>query len=78
MRKASDAGNLPAKRTLGFLYMFAENAAVLSINGYNPCSFDKNFSRARTYLTQAANGGDTAARKLLDELNLNEGTNVPD
>lgn len=77
MRKASDAGNLPAKRTLGFLYMFAENGAVLGINGYNQCSFDKNFSRARLYLTQAANGGDTTAVKLLKELNLNEQTNVP-
>ncbi|HVF96615.1 MAG TPA: hypothetical protein VM871_04810, partial [Flavisolibacter sp.] len=77
VRKASDAGNLTAKRTLGFLFMFAENAAVLSINGYNQCTFDKNFSRARLYLTQAANGGDTTARKLLNELNLNEQTAPP-
>ncbi|RYF84505.1 MAG: serine/threonine protein kinase, partial [Chitinophagaceae bacterium] len=77
LRRASDAGNLPAKRTLGFLYMFAENEAVLSINGYSRCVFDKNFSRARLYLTQAANGGDTTARKLLNELNLNEQNNPP-
>lgn len=77
MRRASDLGNLPAKRTLGFLYMFAENTAVLGINGYTQCSFDKNFSRARLFLTQAANGGDTTARKLLNELNLNEQTNQP-
>ena len=75
MRKASDAGNLSAKRTLGFLYMFAENAAVLSISGYTGCTFDKNFSRARLFLSQAANGGDTVARRLLNELNLN--TNLP-
>lgn len=72
MRKASDAGNLPAKRTLGFLYMFAENGAVLGSSGYSHCSFDKNFSKARAFLTQAANGGDTTARKLLNDLNLNE------
>jgi len=77
LRKASDAGNLTAKRTLGFLYMFAENAAVLSINGYSGCTFDKNFSRARLFLTQAANGGDTTARKLLNELNINDQTNQP-
>lgn len=77
MRKASDAGNLTAKRTLGFLYMFAENAAVLSINGYMRCSIEKNFQRARLFLTQAANGGDTTARKLLNELNLNEQSPPP-
>ena len=77
LRKASDAGNLPAKRTLGFLYMFAENQAVLSINGYTGCTFDKNFSKARLFLTQAANGGDTTARKLLNELNLNSQSNQP-
>ena len=72
LRRASDAGNLPAKRTLGFLHMFAENEAVLSINGYTRCVFDKNFTRARQYLSQAANGGDTTAKKLLNELNLND------
>jgi serine/threonine-protein kinase len=77
LRRASDAGNLPAKRTLGFLYMFAENEAVMSINGYTRCVFDKNFSRARLYLSQAANGGDTTARKLLNELNLNEQSTGP-
>lgn len=75
VKKAGDAGHLPAKRTLGFLYMFAENKAVLTINGYTGCAFDKNFSRARSYLTEAANGGDTTARQLLDELNINEQNN---
>ena len=77
LRRASDAGNLPAKRTLGILHMFAENEAVLSINGYTRCVFDKNFSRARLYLTQAANGGDTTAQKLLNELNINQQNNPP-
>lgn len=76
LRRASDAGNLPAKRTLGFLHMFAENEAVLSINGYTRCVFDKNFSRARLYLSQAANGGDTLAQRLLNELNLNQQNNL--
>jgi len=77
LRRASDANHLPAKRTLGFLHMFAENEAVLSINGYTRCVFDKNFARARLYLSQAANGGDTIARKLLNELNINEQNNPP-
>jgi eukaryotic-like serine/threonine-protein kinase len=75
LRRASDAGNLPAKRTLGFLHMFAENEAVLSMNGYNRCVLDKNFSRARMYLSQAANGGDTLAQRLLNELNINQQNN---
>lgn len=77
MRKASDAGNLASKRTLGFLYLFAENAAVLGSSGYAGCTFDKNVARAKVFLTQAANGGDTTARNLLKELNLSYGASVP-
>ncbi|WP_121357159.1 protein kinase domain-containing protein [Flavisolibacter nicotianae] len=71
LMKASDAGYLPAKRTLGVLYLFAENPAWLQINNYNQCSYTKDVDKARQLLSQAANGGDTTARKLLDELNLN-------
>lgn len=81
LRKAADLNNLTAKRTLGFLYMFAENQAVLQINGYTQCSVQKNFGRARAYLTDAAAGGDSAARQLLNELEINGGTggdNGPD
>lgn len=77
LKKSADAGHLPAKRTLGFLYMFAENKAVLQMNGYTQCAFDKNFSKARGYITEAANGGDTLARQLLNELNINEQNNRP-
>ncbi|MDQ3278048.1 MAG: protein kinase, partial [Bacteroidota bacterium] len=68
--RASDLGYLPAKRTLGVLHLFAENPAWLQINGYNQCVYTKDIGRARALLTQAANGGDTTARQLLDELNL--------
>jgi serine/threonine-protein kinase len=77
LRKSADANHLPAKRTLGILYLFAENKAVLQINGYTQCEFDKNFSRGKNYLTEAANGGDTTARQLLNELNLAEQNNLP-
>ncbi len=77
LKKSADIGHLPAKRTLGFLYLFAENKAVLQINGYTECTVDKNFSRARSYLTEAANGGDTTARQLLDQLNLSQLDDVP-
>ena len=69
--RASDAGYLPAKRTLGSLYLFAENPAWLQINNYNQCSYAKDVDKARQLLSQAANGGDTLARRLLEELNLN-------
>lgn len=76
LKKSADVGHLAAKRTLGFLYMFAENKAVLQMNGYTQCAFEKSFSRARAYLTEAANGGDTTARQLLNDLNLNEQNNL--
>lgn len=78
LRKSANAGHLPAKRTLGILYLFAGNQAVLQINGYTECKFDKDFSRGRTYLTEAANGGDTTARQLLDKLNIDEQNNLPE
>ncbi|NTS43555.1 serine/threonine protein kinase [Flavisolibacter sp. BT320] len=70
VNRASDLGYLPAKRTLGVLHLFAENPAWLQINGYNQCVYNKDIGKARQLLTQAANGGDTTARQLLDELNL--------
>lgn len=71
LNKASDAGYLSAKRTLGVLYLFAENPAWLQINNYNNCTYTKDVGKARNLLSQAANGGDTTARQLLEELNLN-------
>ena len=70
VNRASDLGYLPAERTLGVLHLFAENPAWLQINGYNQCVYNKDIGKARQLLTQAANGGDTTARQLLDELNL--------
>ena len=77
LKKTADAGYLPAKRTLGILYLFAENKAVLQIDGYTQCEFDKNFAKGRSYLTEAANGGDTTARQLLNQLNINDQNNIP-
>ena len=68
--RSSELGYLPAKRTLGVLHLFAENPAWLQINGYNQCAYTKDVGKARSLLTQAANGGDTTARQLLNELNL--------
>jgi serine/threonine-protein kinase len=71
LNKVSDAGYLPAKRTLGVLFLFAENPAWLQINGYNQCSYSKDVATGKQLLTQAANGGDTIAKQMIDELNLN-------
>jgi serine/threonine-protein kinase len=70
LNRSNELGYLPAKRTLGVLHLFAENAAWLQINGYQNCSYPKDITRARTLLSQAANGGDTTARQILNDLNL--------
>jgi serine/threonine-protein kinase len=71
LNRSSEQGFLPAKRTLGMLYLFAENPTWLQINNYSQCTFTRDVTRARDLLSQAANGGDTTARQVLDELNLN-------
>jgi eukaryotic-like serine/threonine-protein kinase len=69
LQKASDKNYTPAKRTLGFLYLFAENADVLQINGYDHCQYEKDYSKGSKLLTQAVAEGDTTAKRLLDEIN---------
>jgi serine/threonine-protein kinase len=72
LNRASDAGYLPAKQTLGVLHLFAENPAWLQINNYHQCTYTKDVDKARRLLSQAANGGDTTARAILDKLNLSD------
>ncbi|HVK97403.1 MAG TPA: protein kinase [Flavisolibacter sp.] len=69
VEKAGAKNHTPAKSTLGFLYLFAENKAVLSMNNYNRCTFKKDLPRAIQLLTDAALKGDDAAKQLLDEYN---------
>ena len=70
VERASDKGYAPAKRTLGFLYIFADNREVLSINGYENCSYDRNVFKGTRLLYDAVSSGDTTAKRLIDELNL--------
>lgn len=71
LKKASDKGFTPAKRTLGFLYSYADNKAVLQqANYYDRCNFAKNLSFGSQLLMEAALAGDTAASSLLDQLNI--------
>jgi serine/threonine-protein kinase len=69
LRKASDKSFTPAKRTLGFLYLFAENNDILQINGYDHCDYEKDYVKGSRLLMQAVAAGDTTAKRLLDEIN---------
>ena len=70
VRKASDKGHTPAKTTLGFLYIFAENREVLEMNNYGGCQYEKNFLKGSRLLMEAMLKGDSTAGRLLNELNL--------
>lgn len=67
---ASDRGYAPAKRTLGILYFFADNPDVLQINNYENCRYERNVFKGTKLLTEAMMGGDTTARRLVEELHL--------
>ena len=69
VQQASDKNYTPAKRTLGFLYLFAENNDVLQINGYDHCKYEKDYQKGSRLLVQAVASGDTTAKRLLDEIN---------
>jgi len=69
VQKASDKGYIPAKRTLGFLYLFADNEQVLQINGYDMCQYERNVYKGAKLLTEAMLSGDSTAKRLLEELN---------
>lgn len=70
LKEAEAKGYTPAKRTLGFLYSFADNKNKLKQNNYyDRCSFAKNLTRGSKLLMEATLAGDTTASHLLDELN---------
>jgi serine/threonine-protein kinase len=70
VEKASNKGHVPAKRTLGFLYLFADNREVLDINDYEQCSYTRNVFKGSKLLMEAVLGGDTTAKRLSEELNI--------
>lgn len=73
IKRAEQKGYIPAKRTLGFLYSFADDREILRQNNYyERCSFGKNLSRGAQLLMEATLAGDTTASRLLDELNMKE------
>jgi len=78
VKKAGEKGYAPAKRTLGFLYLFADNREVLQISNYEGCQYERNVFKGTKLLMEAVTGGDTTARRLLDEINLNTQDNAAD
>jgi serine/threonine-protein kinase len=78
VQKASNKGYMPAKRTLGFLYLFADSPEVLQVNEYDKCQYERNVYKGAKLLTEAMLSGDSTAKRLLDEFNLSKGTAKPD
>ncbi|GEO09464.1 protein kinase domain-containing protein [Segetibacter aerophilus] len=69
LKKASDKGYAPAKRTLGFLYSFADDKEILSQGNYfERCTFRKDVAKGSTLLMEATLQGDTTASRLLNML----------
>ncbi len=73
MTDAANTGYAPAKRTLGFLYSFADDDIALRTNYfYERCRFIKDVPTGSKLLMEATLQGDTAAVRFLDELNAKE------
>ncbi|HYH16544.1 MAG TPA: serine/threonine-protein kinase [Flavisolibacter sp.] len=69
VKRASDKGYTPAKRTLGFLYLFADNEQVLQLRNYETCQYEKNVFRGSKLLMEAVVEGDTSAKRIMEEFN---------
>lgn len=73
VNKASDNNYAPARRTLGFLYLFGQNKQVLRMSGYDRCSFERNIVKGTRLLMEAIADGDSTATEILDDFNKQEG-----
>ena len=74
LKTASEKGYTAAKRTLGFLYLYAGDASVLSASGYGSCNVSRNTRKGRNLLEEAIKEGDTSASRLLEQY---QGSNPP-
>ena len=72
VKKASDKNYVEAKRTLGFLYLFAESPQMLKVSNYDRCQYEKDLTQGTKLLMEAVLSGDTTARRILD---LHKSTN---
>ncbi|MEO6732540.1 MAG: protein kinase [Ferruginibacter sp.] len=69
INKAAMKNYTTAKRTLGFLYMFAEDESMMMMNNYIACPFKKNAAKGAKLLIEAVSEGDTTAIRFLEKLN---------
>jgi serine/threonine protein kinase len=70
MTEASNEGYTLAKRTLGFLYSFADDKYTLEENNYySRCSFTKNMAKGSKLLMEAMVAGDSTAARYINDLN---------
>lgn len=70
IQKASDGGHIPAKRTLGFLYLFGQNKEVMRLNNYTRCTHERNVIKGSRLLMEALSAGDSTAGEILDDANI--------
>jgi eukaryotic-like serine/threonine-protein kinase len=75
VRQAADRNYVEAKRTLGFLYLFAESPQMLKVSNYGRCQYQKDVQQGTKLLMEAVLAGDTTARRILD---LHKTTTRPD
>ena len=72
IQQASDNGYLPAKRTLGFLYLFGQNKEVMRLNNYTRCTHERNVIKGSRLLMEALAAGDSTSGDILEDANINK------
>jgi serine/threonine-protein kinase len=70
---SANNGYVPAKRTVGFLYSFADDDNALKSNFfYERCKFIKDVAKGSKLLMEATLQGDTDAVRFLEDLNAKQ------
>ncbi|MEO5889968.1 MAG: protein kinase [Ferruginibacter sp.] len=69
LSKAANKNYTPAKRTLGFLYLFAGNEPMIMANDYGTCSLKKDSVKGANFLIEAVSEGDSSAMRFLEQMN---------
>jgi serine/threonine-protein kinase len=69
LSSAAEQGYTPAKKTFGFLLLFADDPDRLSAEKYGRCDIPENVSKGTALLVDASLEGDPDAQRLLDEFN---------
>ena len=71
INKAANKNYQSAKTVLGFLYMFAENEAMMAAKNYMPCNLKQDTVKGARLLKESLMQGDTTAAQYLEQ-NKNE------